>query len=120
MFSLDMCSLPVEYEPIPLKSSWTSRLKDCRLAEENSINAYRRCFGQFVEGSHAADAVPGVFDERHLAFAFVSLHEAGDEKFLRQRRQLYAAGLAVADDLIVIVEFHHLDRGPRLRCIIAD
>ena len=40
----------------------------------------------------------GYLRARRLALAFVALQEAGHEEFLRQRRQLHAAGLAVADD----------------------
>src|SRR6185437_1501660 len=73
-----------------------------------------------MEWPHAAHAIPGVFFKRWLAFPFVALHEAWDEEFFRQRRELHTACLAVADGLAVIVEFHYFDNGPRLRSVVAD
>src|SRR5262245_42647699 len=67
-----------------------------------------------------ADSVPRILLARRLALALVALEEAGHEEFLRQGGQLDAAGLAVADDPVRIVEVHHLDGGPGLRRVVGD
>ena len=44
----------------------------------------------------------------------------GHEELLRQRRQLHAAGLAVLDDLVRVVEVDDLDHRARLRRVVGD
>ena len=79
------------------------------------VNSHRCRFRQFMERPHAADSIPRVFFIRRLAFSFVALQKAGDEKFASERREFHAAGLAVVDDPIAIVEIDDFNHGPRLR-----
>src|SRR5438105_14990202 len=75
------------------------------------IDPDRRLGGEGTERPHAADAVPRIPRRRRLALTLVALQEAGDEQFLRQRRQLHPPRLPVLDQLIRIVEVNHLDHG---------
>src|SRR5579872_6772166 len=85
-----------------------------------SVNAHGGRLGEFMERPRAADSIPWVLLERQLAFAFVPFHEAGNEGFFRQRRELDATCFSIADKLIVVVEFNDLDGGSRLRRVVRD
>src|SRR6266508_6357580 len=79
-----------------------------------------RLGGDGTERPHAADAVPRILRRGRLALALVALQEAGDEQFLRQRRQLDPPRLPVVDQLVRVVEVDHLDDGARLRGVVGD
>src|SRR6185503_17163856 len=82
---------------------------------QSLIHAHGRRRREAAIRPDAADAVPRKLLARRLPLPFVALEEAGHEEFLRQRRQLDAAGLAVADQLVRVVEADDLDRRARLR-----
>src|SRR5207249_800467 len=52
----------------------------------SSVYPDRRRRRHAAPGLDAADALPRILDARLLAYALVALHEARDEKLLRQRR----------------------------------
>src|SRR5258708_15198029 len=84
------------------------------------VDSHRRAAGKLAEGTHAANAIPRIELARHLALAFVALHESRHKDFFSERRQADAPGLAVIDKLTVVIELDHLDDRTRLRRIVAD
>src|SRR6185369_4283730 len=84
------------------------------------IHPDRRRRGEPAIRAHTADAVPRVLRVRRLAFALVALKEAGHEELAGERGELDAPGLAVADELVLIVEVDDLHHRARLRRIVGD
>src|SRR5215813_10585157 len=85
-----------------------------------SINADGGLGGEFTERTNSAHSIPRVPFAWPLTFAFVSFQKTGNEGFASQRGQSHAAGLAVIDDHVRILESDHFDDGARLWRVISD
>src|SRR6266550_8287229 len=84
------------------------------------VHSDRRRRREYPIRADAADAVPGKLVARRLALAFVALQKPRHEELLRERRQLHAAGLAVAYHPVGIVEVDHFDGRAWLRRVVRD
>src|SRR5262245_9038860 len=85
-----------------------------------SIDAYGGLGGELSERTNSAHSIPWIFVVGPLALAFVPFQKAGNESLASQRGQPHAAGLAVIDDHIRVLERDDLDDGARLRRVISD